>query len=127
MGAALVLDAGAADRESMWQRVTRQWPALVLFGLLAVGFAAVETNSPRPLLGVGMFGVGAVLSSVGLMRIINPSWREQPWWRDRPLFRLAFSWKRASSPTNAWSERAAGLWQLACGLVFAGAGVLTLF
>jgi hypothetical protein len=121
-----VLDAGAVDSESMWKRVTRQWPALALFGLLAVGFAAVETNSPRPVLGVVMFGVGAALASVGLTRIINPSWRQQPWWRDRPLFRFAFSWKRAASPTNAWSERAEGLWQLARGLAFAGAGVLTL-
>lgn len=111
----------------MWKRVARQWPALVLFGLLAVGFAAVKTNSsPRPILGVVLFGVGTALASVGLTRIINPSWREQPWWRDRPLFRFAFSWKRAASPTSAWLERAAGLWQLACGLAFAAAGVLAL-
>jgi hypothetical protein len=99
----------------------RNWPAAVLFGVLAAAFIS---GSSRPFLALAFFVVGGALMTVGVLRIRRPDWREMAWWRDRPLLRLAFSWQGTSSPTSVWGERAAGTWQFAIGLVFFAAGVL---
>jgi hypothetical protein len=106
------------------ERIVKTWPAVALVAVLAAGLLAVRLRGGGVIVGVAFVTYGLVLCAVGTNRILKPDWRTSRWWHNHPVFRLGFSIRRSTAPVNVWTERAAGLWQLAVGTVFIAAGVL---
>ena len=106
------------------RRTFKNWPAVVLLGILAAAFISARTGSERPVLAVAFMLVGGALMVVGVVRIRTPDWRQTTWWQERPLLRVAFSWRGGASSPSRWGERLAGAWQFAIGLAFFAAGLL---